>query len=196
MAGILTAFVGPMFSGKTGALVEFVYHKNLAGIQTQVFKPQLDNRHNHTKTISSRTGGTTKARSVKNPSEIIELVKPKTELVAIDEIQFFDTTIVDVIKNLLDKNIDVAFSGLPSDFRGEPFGSVPVLLALSDKIVSLTAICTHKVGNKVCGQTATKTQRLIKGRPASYDSPIILVGDSESYTARCPKHHTIPNKPK
>jgi len=132
----------------------------------------------------------------KNPSEIIELVKPKTELVAIDEIQFFDTTIVDVIKNLLDKNIDVAFSGLPSDFRGEPFGSVPVLLALSDKIVSLTAICTHKVGNKVCGQTATKTQRLIKGRPASYDSPIILVGDSESYTARCPKHHTIPNKPK
>lgn len=67
MAGILTAFVGPMFSGKTGALVEFVYHKNLAGIQTQVFKPQLDNRHNHTKTISSRTGGTTKARSVKKP---------------------------------------------------------------------------------------------------------------------------------
>ncbi len=196
MAGILTAFVGPMFSGKTGALVEFVYHKNLAGIQTQVFKPQIDNRHNHIKTINSRTGSTSKAKTVKNPLEILELINPKTELIAIDEIQFFDETIVEVIKKLLNKNIDVAYSGLPSDFRGEPFGSVPVLLALSDKIVSLTAICTHKVGNKVCGQTATKTQRLIKGRPASYDSPIILVGDSESYTARCPKHHTIPNKPK
>ena len=196
MAGILTAFVGPMFSGKTGALVEFVYHKNLAGIQTQVFKPQLDNRHNHTKTISSRTGGTTKAKAVKNPSEIIEHLNPKTALVAIDEIQFFNQSIVEVIKKLLAKKIDVAFSGLPSDFRGEPFGAVPVLLALSDKIVSLTAICTHMVGNKVCGQTATKTQRLIKGQPASYDSPIILVGDSESYTARCPKHHIIPNRPK
>ena len=126
----------------------------------------------------------------------IHCLEPDTQVVAIEEIQFFDAEIVDVVRSLLEADIRVVFAGLSLDFRGEPFGSMPTLLSLCDEIEKPTAVCTETVDGKPCGAVATKTQRLINGKPANYSDPIVLIGDEEEgYHARCPKHHRVPGKP-
>jgi thymidine kinase len=120
----------------------------------------------------------------------IKKLKSKPSVVAIDEAQFFDECLPDVCQYLADHKFNVYVAGLDNDFKGEPFTPILKIMAYAEKIIKLNAICT------ICGAPATRTQRIINGKPASYYDPIIKVGDSESYEARCRMHHIVPNKPK
>jgi thymidine kinase len=197
MTESLKGIAGSMFAGKTEMLIREASRAEIAGRNVLVFKPSLDDRWGIVDKIKSHSGAEHDAYVVKNALDIYNYIKPNTEVVAIDEVQFFDTKIVEVIQKLLAADIHVIFAGLSQDFRGEPFGSMPTLLALCDEIDKPTAICTEKVDDKTCGAPATKTQRLINGVPASYTDPIVLIGDEEEgYQARCPKHHLVPRESK
>lgn len=108
-----------------------------------------------------------------------------TDVVGIDEAQFFDEGIVNVVQKISREGKRVILAGLDMNFRGEPFGSMPILMAIADEVLKLHAICT------ICGEEATMTQRLVDGRPAKYDDPLIVIGASEKYEARCKEHHYI-----
>src|SRR5699024_7351382 len=118
-----------------------------------------------------------------------EKLPPNIDVIGIDEVQFFNEEIIETINQLADQGIRVIAAGLDMNFRGEPFGVVPELMAISESVTKLTAICPK------CGSPANRTQRLINGEPASYHDPIILVGASESYEPRCRHCHEVPNKP-
>lgn len=192
----LTGVSGSMFSGKTETLIRLITRAEYANQKVQVFKPIIDDRWGKTEMVRSHSGSEHTAIPVYSSTEILKRLLPDTKLVAIDEAQFFDEEIVSVIEELLARDIEVIFAGLPTDFRGEPFGPMPILLAKADEITRLTAICTHSENDKICGEPATKTQRFVNGQPANYHDPIILIGAEERYAARCPDHHLIPGKPK
>lgn len=197
-----------MFAGKTGRLIDIAKRAEYAKKSVLAFKPSIETRWNMPNFLVSREKNegqfkTYPANSISSSLEIIDIVtnKIKTEgkldYVIIDEAQFFDDTLIEVIRYLLEADIKVIFAGLATDFRGEPFGPMPVLLALSDNIERITAICDYEDENgDCCGQEATRTQRQIGGTPARYDDPIVIIGDTEEYKARCPKHHIVPGKPK
>ena len=192
-----------MFAGKTEGLIAEITRAEIAKKNVLVFKPQMDYRWGKTDVVRSHSKSEHPAFSIDNPEEILLIVEKhletlgKIDLVAIDEIQFMPENIIEVIKILLEMDIRVVFAGLAQDFRGEPFGSMPTLLALCDEIDKPTAICTEDVDGKQCNAPATKTQRLIGGKPAKYTDPIVLVGgEEEGYHARCPNHHVVPGKPK
>src|SRR5699024_8099472 len=155
----------------------------------RVFKPAIDNRFSD-ESVVSHNGTTTIAHPVKKSIEILQHLQDTEEIdiVAIDEAQFFDKEIVKVVDTLAHQGIRVIVAGLDTDFRGEPFGSMPQLMSLSETVTKLNAICP------ICSSPASRTQRLINGKPALYDDPIILVGASESYEPRCRHHHEIPDK--
>ena len=184
-----------MFAGKTDLLIREANRAEIAGKNVVVFKPAVDDRWGIKDKIKSHSGAEHDAYVVKTARDIIDYVDLDTDIVAIDEIQFFDPEIIDVIKALLEADIRVIFAGLSLDFKGEPFGSMPTLLALCDEIDKPTAICTEEINGNKCGANATKTQRIVNGQPASYTDPIILIGAEEDYQARCPKHHKVPEKP-
>jgi thymidine kinase len=192
----LTGITGSMFSGKTAELLRLVERAEFAGRKVQVFKPAIDNRWGKVEKVRSHSGSEHQAIPVRGAEEILEKLDPNTQLVAVDEIQFFGGEIIPVIEGLLENDIEVLFAGLPLDFRGEPFGPVPVLLAKSDSIIKLTAICTYSENGEICGEEATRTQRIVNGEPARYDDPVVLVGAEEKYAPRCPSHHIVPGKPK
>lgn len=196
MTETLKGIAGSMFAGKTELLLREIKDNEIAGKKVQVFKPSIDTRWGAVTEIRSHSGGSHEAIPVGHPYEIIDHLDPSTDLVAIDEIQFFPEEIVEVVKFILKEDIRVVFAGLSADFRGEPFGSMPQLLSLCDEIDKPTAVCDQTVGdNEKCGARATKTQRLIDGEPAKYDDPIILIGAQQEYKARCVKHHIVPGKP-
>ena len=190
----LKGIAGSMAAGKTDILIREARRCEYRRKNIAAFKPIIDDRWGSSDTIKSRSGKEFPAVAVNTPLEILECVQQliamdrKPDLVAIDEIQFFSPEIVDVIQVLLEADIKVVYAGLATDFRGEPFGSMPTLLSLSDEIIRPTAIC------EVCGDEATRSQRLINGEPANYTDPLIVIGDDE-YEARCPKHHLVPGKP-
>lgn len=190
----LKGISGSMFAGKTAELLRLVEREEIAKRKVQMFKPSIDVRWDTDK-IKSHSGSEHDAIVVNNSLEILENLSEDVDLVAIDEIQFFDDKISLVIDEILDRDIRVLFAGLPLDFRGEPFGPVPVLLAKSDEVVKITAICTYTDNGEICGEEATRTQRILDGKPAAYTDPIVLVGADESYAARCPNHHIVPGKP-
>ena len=117
--------------------------------------------------------------------QILERLDPDTEVVAIDEAQFFDWSIAEVCNQLAERGLRVIVAGLDMDFRGEPFGPVPLLMAQAEIVDKLHAVCV------ICGAPATRTQRLIEGHPAYYDDPVILVGAQESYEPRCRRCHKV-----
>ena len=186
-AGWIEVICGSMFSGKTEELIRRVRRAQIAKQKVQVFKPGLDDRYQLEK-VSSHTGMHLDAIVVREAKEILQLVDPDTTVVAIDEGQFFDWTIADVCNTLADQGRRVIIAGLDMDFRGEPFGPMPLLMAQAEKVDKLQAICV------VCGAPASRTQRLINGKPASYDDPVILVGAEEVYEARCRHCHQVPKK--
>lgn len=198
----LTGIAGSMFSGKSEELLRRVTRAEIAGRDVIVFKPVIDNRWGKKGIVRSHAGSEHPAIEISNPEEILMFIHGSTEvgrnprMIAIDEIQFMGPEIVPIIQVLLEKNIEVCFAGLPLDFRGEPFGQMPTLLALADDIARLTAICTYKDNDEICGEDATRTQRFVNGQPANYEEPIILVGAEEAYAPRCPSHHLVPGKPK
>lgn len=185
--GWIEFICGSMFSGKSEELIRRIKRAGYAKQQVQVFKPLIDNRYSDVAVVS-HNGSQIKAEPVHNSSEILEKTDAKTSVVAIDEIQFFDAGIVQVCDKLADSGKRVICAGLDLDFRGEPFGPSPLLLARAEFVTKLQAICIK------CGNPASRTQRLINGQPASYNDPIIKIGASESYEARCRHCHEVPGK--
>ncbi len=186
--GWIEVVCGSMFSGKTEELIRRVRRARIAKQQVQVFKPAMDNRYAMEK-VSSHNGLHWQAVPVSEAREILDRLQPQTTVVAVDEAQFFDWQLSQVCTTLAARGLRVILAGLDVDFRGEPFGPMPLLMAEAEEVTKLQAICV------VCGAPASRTQRLINGEPAAYDDPIILVGGSESYEARCRACHQVPGKP-
>lgn len=187
--GSIEVICGSMFSGKSEELIRRVRRVQIARKKVQIFKPFLDNRY-HIEYIYSHNGSKVQATCIEKAIDILKNIEPDTEVIAIDEAQFFDQNIVYVCQILADQGKRVIVAGLDQDFRGEPFGPMPELLAIAEYVDKLHAICM------VCGKSATRTQRLVNGKPADYNDPTILIGAQESYEARCRLHHEVWNKPK
>jgi len=187
-SGWIELICGSMFSGKTEELLRRIRRAEIARTPLQLFKPKIDNRYGMERVASHAGAIREDAIVVKNAHAILAQVQDDTAVIAIDEVQFFDWEIADVCTTLADQGKRVIAAGLDQDFRGEPFGPMPLLMALAEQVHKFQAICV------VCGSTASRTQRLIDGRPARYDDPVILVGGSESYEARCRTCHAVPGK--
>lgn len=185
--GRLEVITGPMFCGKTDELLRRLRRAIIAKQNIQVFKPGFDVRYSNEK-VTSHAGNEYDAYPIENISEIRAKLDDDVTVVAIDEAQFFEEEIIPVVQDLVDRGIRVIVAGLDMDFRGVPFGAMPELMAQAEIVDKLHAICM------VCGEEATRTQRLVDGEPAYYDDPIIIVGASEMYEARCRIHHQVPRK--
>lgn len=185
--GWLEVVCGSMFSGKSEELIRRVRRASFGKQKVQVFKPALDNRYSSEEVVS-HNGTKVVAKPVTSSLAIVEYVEFDTQVVAVDEVQFFDDNIIEVVQTLADKGVRVIVAGLDQDFRGEPFGPVPTLMSLAETVTKFQAICL------ACGSPASRTQRLIDGKPAHYNDPIILVGASESYEPRCRHCHEVPGK--
>ena len=183
----LEVIVGSMFSGKSEELIRRVKRAVIARRTVQVFKPSIDDRYG-VEVVRSHDGDSFVARPVRTSEEILALLTPETTVVGIDEVQFFDPGVIQVVRTLVADSRRVICAGLDLDFRGEPFGPVPTLLALAERVDKLEAICV------VCGEAATRTQRIVNGVPAFYDEPVIVIGAKEAYEARCRSCHEVPRR--
>ncbi len=183
--GWIEVVTGSMFSGKTDELIRRLRRAVIARKHVQVFKPAIDVRYGVEK-VTSHAGAEFDAVPVQKAGDILGVIDPETRVVGVDEAQFFDENIVQVTAELAQKGLRVIVAGLDTDFRGEPFGPIPALLAKAEKVDKLQAICM------VCGEPACRTQRLVNGKPARYDDPVVIVGASELYEARCREHHEVP----
>ena len=185
--GRLEVICGSMFSGKSEELIRRIRRAEFARLHTQVFKHAFDNRKT-TEHIHAHNGDKLIAIAVETPAMLRELILSHTHVIAIDEVQFFSPDIVNLIEEFLDDGKLIVAAGLDLDFRGIPFGCIPKLLALADGVTKLKAICME------CGKDAHFTQRLINGRPAQFNDPLVLVGAQECYQARCRDCHIIERK--
>ena len=186
--GWIEVVTGSMFSGKTEELLRRIRRATIAKQHVQVFKPTLDHRYGTNK-VTSHAGANFTATPVDNSKEILDILNEETTVVAVDEAQFFDEGLTEVCSKLAGNGIRVIVAGLDQDFRGKPFGPMPIILALAEHVSKLHAICV------VCGRDASRTQRMIDGRPAYFEEPTVVVGGSESYEARCRIHHEVPHHP-
>ncbi len=184
--GWIEVIVGCMFSGKSEELIRRIKRAIIANQKAVVFKPKIDNRYDSNKVVS-HNGVSVEAIVINNSNEIRNYANDY-EVIGIDEAQFFDNELITIVEELADNGKRVIIAGLDQDFRGEPFGIIPNLMAIADSIDKLHAICV------ICGAVATKSQRLINDKPASYDDPIILVGSKETYQPRCRKCFNKPVK--
>lgn len=182
--GWIEVVIGPMYSGKSEELIRRVKRAKIAKQKVQVFKPAVDDRYSKSDVVS-HCGDKVEAVAVKDSDGILENLHEDTKVVAIDEVQFFDMKVLDVIESMASKGVRVICAGLDMDFKGEPFGPIPRLLAVAEVVNKITAICV------VCGNPATRSQRLINGKPAKCSDPVVLVGAKESYEARCRNCHII-----
>lgn len=177
--GILEVICGPMFSGKSEELIRRLRRAKIAQQMVITFKPHIDSRYG-LEYIVSHDGSKVDAKPMENVTDIIDIVQANNAtVVGIDEAQFFSHELVQVVCKLINDNKRVIIAGLDLDFRGAPFGSMPLLLAIADKVTKLHAICTQ------CGHDAHFTQRLVNGNPAKFDDPVIMIGAQEAYQARC-----------
>jgi len=187
--GWIEVICGSMFSGKTEELIRRLRRARIAKQKVQVFKPAIDTRYADREVIS-HDGLQIEATPVAGTADLRSRIVPETTVVAIDEAQFFDDDIISLCTELADGGLRVIVAGLDMDFRGEPFGPVPTLMAKAEQVDKLQAICV------CCGGPASRTQRLINGEPARYDDPVILVGASEVYEARCRGCHEVRGRAK
>ncbi len=183
--GSVEVITGSMFCGKTEETIRRLRRATIAKQKVQVFKPKIDNRYAEQK-VTSHAGHNFDATPIDRAAHIFDHLEADTTVVAIDEAQFFDPQIIEITQQLAEDGIRVILAGLDLDFRGEPFGPMPQLIAKAEKVDKLHAICV------ICGEEASRTQRLVDGRPARYDDPVVIVGASELYEARCRKHHAVP----
>ena len=185
--GWIEVICGSMFSGKTEELIRRIKRAVIARQVVQVFKPSIDDRYDAVQ-VASHSGVYYSAAPVQGVGEMRAQIREDAEVVAIDEAQFFNTELLDFCRERAEAGQRVIVAGLDLDFRGEPFGPMPQLLAEAELVDKLQAICL------VCGTPASRTQRLINGQPASFHDQIILVGATENYEARCRKHHEVPGR--
>lgn len=183
--GCIEAIVGPMYSGKSEELIRRLKRAEIAKQNVVVFKHSIDDRYCK-KNVVSHNGSRINAINISKPQKIYTYIDEDTQVVGIDEVQFFNDEIIDIVKDLADKGKRVLVAGLDMDFRGEPFGPTPKIMAIAEFVDKLSAICIK------CGSPAHRTQRLINGRPAKYSDKVVLVGATESYEARCRLHHEVP----
>jgi thymidine kinase len=183
-SGSVEVITGSMFCGKTDELIRRLRRATIARQKVQVFKPAIDTRYAVEK-VTSHAGTEFTATPIQSAGQIRELLDEDVTVVAIDEAQFFDAEIIPLVQELADRGIRVIIAGLDTDFRGEPFGPMPVLMAQAERVDKLQAICM------VCGEPATRTQRLVNGQPAHYNDPVVIVGAAELYEARCRRHHIV-----
>ena len=184
--GWIEVISGVMFSGKSEELLRRVRRAEIAKRRVQVFKSHLDERYGGVFRVSSHDGRATDAAPVETAAHIARQVKVDTQVVAIDEAQFLDERIVPLASELAGRGMRVILAGTDTDFRGEPFGSMPELMAIAEIVDKLHAICVK------CGNPASRNQRLIDGKPAPYGSPTIMVGGADTYEARCRACHRVP----
>jgi thymidine kinase len=185
--GWIEVVTGVMFSGKSEELIRRVRRALIARFPVQVFKSALDDRYAGVSSISSHVGSAVEAVPVLSSRELLARAHPDTKVFAIDEIQFMDPGIVEVVQLLADRGARVIVAGTDCDFRGEPFGPMPLLLTVAEQVDKLHAICVR------CGGPATRNQRLVNGEPAPYEAPVIQVGGQEAYEARCRRCHDVPS---
>jgi thymidine kinase len=198
---MLTVITGPMFSGKSAELIRRVNRLRVGGKKVQIFKYLADSRYAPNDKVASFDGFFIDGQAATYSHEVVSLLDLSNEVFVFDEVQFFDGAILAVLSTLIDLGKEVIVAGLNLDFRGEPFQfadshlSFGDLLVKADYIVKLSAICTYSHDAVKCGKDASRTQRLIGGVPAPYHNPIVMLGSSESYEARCVAHHVVPGKP-
>jgi len=183
--GSIEVICDSMFSGKTDELIRRLVRAKIARQKVQVFKPAIDIRYAAEK-VASHAGSTFDAIPVEKAAEIRLKLEQETTVVGIDEAQFFDPEVVSLAQELAARGVRVIVAGLDTDFRGEPFGSMPALMSEAEDVAKLHAICM------VCGDDAARTQRLVNGKPARYHDPVVIVGAAELYEARCRLHHEVP----
>ena len=186
--GWLEVISGCMFAGKTEELIRRIKVLQYAKKNIVVFKPRIDDRYSDVDVVS-HAGTSVKSIAVSTAAEMMKYITPQTEVVAVDEVQFFDEEMVAICNQLADEGKRVMAAGLDMDFRGVPFGIMPQLITHAEFVTKLTAVCMQ------CGAPATRTQRLVNGKPASYHDPIVMVGASESYEARCRHCHEVADRP-
>jgi thymidine kinase len=186
--GWIEVVCGVMFSGKSEELIRRVRRAIIARQHVQVFKSHLDARYAGLYSISSHDGAQLQAVPIDSAGEVLQHVHQDIEVIAIDEIQFLDDDIIDIVTTLANDGRRVIVAGTDTDFRGDPFGPMGHLMAVAEQVTKLQAICV------VCGDLACRNQRLIDGKPARYDSPTIMVGGHESYEARCRHCHKVPRE--
>ena len=178
---------GPMSCGKTEELLRRIRRCIIAKKKVKVISPEVDTRAKGDY-IESRNGLWLEAVKVPCAYDILHVVEDEDEVVAIDELQFFDSNIAKVITQLMNEGKKVIGTGLELDFKAEPFGSMPELMCIATKVDKLHAVCMK------CGcEHATRTQRLIDGQPADKYSPLIMIGGDETYEARCIKCYELPD---
>jgi thymidine kinase len=185
--GSIEVVTGSMFSGKTDELIRRLRRARIARQSIQVFKPAIDIRYAVEK-VTSHAGSEFAATPVNCAKDLLPLLAPDTTVVALDEAQFFEPDVPRLCQALADRGLRVIVAGLDTDFRGEPFGPMPELMAIAEHVDKLHAICA------ICGDEASRTQRLLDGQPAYYDEPVVVVGASELYEARCRVHHAVPRR--
>jgi thymidine kinase len=186
--GWIEVISGVMFSGKSEELIRRVRRSVIARKRVQVFKSHLDARYAGIYQVSTHDGRTVEAVPVDTSEQIANQLRPDTQVVGIDEAQFLDAGVVELATSLAQRGLRVIVAGTDLDFRGEPFGAMPELMAIAESVDKLHAICV------VCGGPASRNQRLIAGKPARYDSPTIMVGGEEAYEARCRACHKVPRR--
>ncbi len=187
--GHLEVFCGPMKSGKSEAVIYRLSRFAIVSDNaTLIVKPNTDTRDPHLRSRAYNVQYVCRFAPYDDPMVILDMIDSHHQVLIIDEAQFFGVELVDVVREALLRKLHVIISGLDLDFRGEPFGPMPRLLSLADEVHKLTAVCD------VCKGIATRTQRLINGKPAPYNSPLVLVGDGEAYQARCLTHHDVPGR--
>jgi thymidine kinase len=186
--GRMEVICGSMFCGKSEELIRRLRRAIIARQKLQVFKPVIDDRYAGIEKVTSHSGYEIPCVPVRDSAQLFSLIEDDTTVVGIDEAQFFDDGLITVTQTLVDRGMRVIVAGLDMNFRGEPFGPMPILLAKAEDVDKLQAICM------VCGEPAYRTQRLVNGKPAYYDDPIVIVGAAEMYEARCRKHHEVPKR--
>ena len=186
--GWIEVIAGVMFSGKSEELMRRVRRAMIARKRVQVFKSHLDARYAGLFAVSSHDRRTVEAVPVDSSAQLVQRVDPTAQVIFVDEAQFLDDGIVRAATALAERGRRVVLAGLDTDFRGEPFGPMPQLMAVAEVVTKLHAICL------LCGAPASRNQRLIQGRPAPYDSPTIMIGAADAYEARCRACHEVPKR--
>jgi len=186
--GFIEVVCGPMFAGKTEELIRRIVRLKYAKKKVIVFKPKIDNRYTEEPLLVSHSKITEPTYVIEHSYEILEYIDDTVDAIVIDEAQFFDSGIVRIANDLADRGLRVIVGGLDMDFKGEPFGPMPYLLAVAEYVTKLSAICLQT------GKPATRTQRLINGFPVSINDPVVVVGASESYEPRTRKAHELRNE--
>ncbi|MGI8508883.1 MAG: thymidine kinase [Gemmatimonadaceae bacterium] len=186
--GWVEVVAGVMFSGKSEELIRRIRRALIARKRVQVFKSRLDERYSGINAVSSHDGRTVEAIPVDTAAQIASRLDPTAQVIGIDEAQFLDAGIVTLVTSLAESGRRVIIAGTDTDFRGDPFGMMPQLMAIAESVDKLHAICV------LCGGPATRNQRLIDGKPAPYESPQIMVGAADRYEARCRMCHSVPRR--